>query len=61
VDARTVISRREGAKMAGEKLGPLSFSSLQPQRAPEVVQIDHTLVDVIASIAKTGSRSGVPG
>jgi putative transposase len=47
MDARTIIRRRDGAKRAREKLGPLSVSSLQPQRALEVVQIDHTLVDVI--------------
>jgi len=45
-DARTRIRRRDGAKKARE-LGPLSVSSLQPQRALEVVQIDHTLVDAI--------------
>lgn len=47
VDARTMIRRRDGAKRAREKLGPVKVSSLQPQRALEVVQIDHTLVDVI--------------
>ena len=41
------IRRRDGAKRAREKLGPLSVSSLQPQRALEVVQIDHTFVDAI--------------
>jgi len=46
VDARLRIRRRDGAKRARE-LGPLSVSSLQPQRALEVVQIDHTLVDAI--------------
>jgi putative transposase len=38
--------RRHGAKGAREKLGPLNVSSLQPQRDLDVVQIDHTLVDV---------------
>ena len=47
MDARTMIRRRDGAKRAREKLGPLRVSSLQPQRALEVVQIDHTLVDLI--------------
>jgi putative transposase len=47
VDPRTIIRRRDGAKRAREKLRPLSVSSLQPQRALEVVQVDHTLVDVI--------------
>jgi putative transposase len=47
VDTRILIRRREGAKREREQLGPLSVSSLQPQRALEVVQIDHTLVDVI--------------
>lgn len=47
VDTRILIRRREGAKRAREQVGPLSVSSLQPERALEVVQIDHTLVDVI--------------
>lgn len=42
VDARTTLHRRDGAKRAREKLGPLSVSSLQPQRPMELVQIDHT-------------------
>jgi putative transposase len=47
VDAHTIIRRRDGTKRAREELGPLSVSSLQPQRAREVVQIGHTMVDVI--------------
>jgi putative transposase len=47
VDTHILIRRREGAKRAREQVGPLSVSSLQPERALEVVQIDHTLVDVI--------------
>jgi putative transposase len=55
VDTRILIRRREGAKREREQLGPLSVSSLQPQRALEADQIDHTLVDVIVLIAKTVS------
>src|ERR1700722_18512098 len=47
VDARFMTRRRDGAKKARERFGPVSVSSLAPQRALEVVQIDHTPVDVI--------------
>ena len=47
VDASTALRRREGAKKAREKLRPLSISSLQPQRPMDLMQIDHTLVDVV--------------
>ena len=47
VDARIMMRRRDGAKKARERFGPVSVSSLAPQRALEVVQIDHTPVDVI--------------
>jgi putative transposase len=47
VDASTTLRRREGAKKAREKLRPLSISSLQPQRPMDLIQIDHTLVDVV--------------
>ena len=47
IDADTMLRRREGAKKAREKLRPLSTSSLQPRRPMDLVQIDHTLVDVI--------------
>jgi hypothetical protein len=60
VDARTIIRRRDGAKRAREKLGPLSVSSLQPQRALEVVQIDHTLVDVIVVDGENRQPIGRP-
>jgi putative transposase len=55
VDARLRIRRRDGAKRARE-LGPLSGSSLQPQRALEVVQIDHTLVDAIVTVQPNEPR-----
>jgi putative transposase len=47
MDARTVMHRRAGAKRARERFDPISISSLQPHAPLEVVQIDHTLVDVI--------------
>jgi putative transposase len=47
VDARIMIRRRDGAKKARERFGPVSVSTLVPNRALEVVQIDHTPVDVI--------------
>jgi putative transposase len=59
VDAHTKIRRRDGAKKARE-LGPLSVSSLQPQRALEVVQIDHTLVDAIVVHRESRQPIGRP-
>ena len=47
IDAHTVLRRREGAKKAREKLRPLSTSSLQPEKPLDLLQIDHTLVDVV--------------
>ena len=47
IDADTVLRRREGAKKAREKLRPLSTSSLQPEKSLDLLQIDHTLVDVV--------------
>ena len=47
LDARSSLRRREGAKKAREKYQAVNTSSLKPQRPLELVQIDHTLVDVI--------------
>jgi len=47
VDARIMVRCRDGAKKARERFGPVSVSTLVPNRALEVVQIDHTPVDVI--------------
>jgi putative transposase len=47
VDARFAMTKREGAKAARDKFGPVGASNLRPQRPMEVLQIDHTPVDVI--------------
>jgi putative transposase len=47
VDARLAATKREGAKAARDKFGPIGASNLRPQRPMEVLQIDHTPVDVI--------------
>jgi putative transposase len=47
VDARLATTKREGAKAARDKFGPVGASNLRPQRPMEVLQIDHTPVDVI--------------
>jgi len=47
LDARIVIRKREGAKSAREKLGPVAISSLQANHPMDLLQIDHTPVDVI--------------
>jgi putative transposase len=47
LDVSVVIRKREGSKRAREILGPVRFSSLRPELPLEVLQIDHTPVDVI--------------
>ena len=47
LDQRLVIQKREGARRAREKLGPVQVSSLRPEWPLDIVQIDHTPVDVI--------------
>jgi TetR/AcrR family transcriptional repressor of nem operon len=41
------VRRRFGAVAARQRFGPVGWSSLQPTLPLEVVQIDHTLVDVV--------------
>jgi putative transposase len=40
-------AKREGSKKARELLGPVAISTLRPEQPMEVLQIDHTPVDVI--------------
>jgi putative transposase len=47
LDLRLVIQKREGSKKAREKLGPFTISTLRPEFPMDVLQIDHTPVDVI--------------
>src|SRR6516225_10166748 len=47
LDLEFVIRKREGAKKAREKLGPVLISTLRSEVPLDIVQIDHTLVDVI--------------
>lgn len=47
LDLRMVTAKREGSKKARELLGPVAISTLQPERPMDVLQIDHTPVDVI--------------
>ena len=47
LDLKLVLSKREGAKKAREKLGPVLVSTLRADLPLEVVQIDHTQADVI--------------
>ena len=47
LDLRLVTAKREGSKKARELLGPVAISTLQPERPMDVLQIDHTPVDVI--------------
>jgi putative transposase len=44
---RLAMTKREGAKAARDKFGPVGVSRLRPERLMEVSQIDHTPVDVI--------------
>jgi putative transposase len=47
LDLRLAIRKREGSKKAREKLGPVGISSLQSELPLDILQIDHTPVDVI--------------
>jgi putative transposase len=47
LDQRRVVQRRLGAKAARQRYARVGVSSLQPTLPLEVVQIDHTLVDVV--------------
>jgi putative transposase len=47
LDLRIATTKREGSKKAGELFGPVSISTLRPEHPMDVLQIDHTPVDVI--------------
>jgi len=47
LDMRLVLQRRHGSKKAREKLGPVNISTLRPESPMDVLQMDHTPVDVI--------------
>lgn len=47
IDLRTLTARREGARAARERFGPVQTSSLNPEHPLALVQIDHTMVDVM--------------
>ena len=47
LDIRTSLQKREGAKKARQQVGRVYVSSLRPEAPMELLQIDHTLVDVI--------------
>jgi putative transposase len=46
IDLHTLTVRREGARATRERFGPVQTSSLNPAVPLDVVQIDHTEVDV---------------
>jgi putative transposase len=60
LDLRLVIRKREGSKRAREKLGPVNHSSLRPELPMDVLQIDHTPVDVIVVDKETRRSIGRP-
>jgi putative transposase len=47
VCARQAVTKREGAKAARARFGPVKTSSLRDLLPLDLIQIDHTLVDVI--------------
>ena len=47
LDSRTAVAKRQGSPAAREKFGPVGVSTLCPDFPMDIVQIDHTLVDVI--------------
>lgn len=60
LDLRLVIRKREGSKKVREKLGPVNVSSLQPILPMDVLQIDHTPVDVMVVDAERRLSIGRP-
>ena len=60
LDLRLVIRKREGPKRAREKLGPVNVSTLQPALPMDVLQIDHTPVDVMVVDAERRLSIGRP-
>ena len=46
LDARLVTAKREGSKKARELYGPVGVSSLRAELPLDLLQIDHTLMDV---------------
>jgi putative transposase len=47
LDLRLATAKREGGKKAQELVGPVALSTLQPEHPTDLLQIDHTPVDVI--------------
>jgi putative transposase len=47
IDPKTLARRRLGARIARERFGPVQESTLSPDLPLEVVQIDHTPVDIV--------------
>jgi putative transposase len=47
LDPRYAMSRRQGSKAAREKFGPVGVSTLHADLPLDILQIDHTLVDVM--------------
>jgi putative transposase len=47
IDVRTQVTRRHGGRAARQQFGSVQTSSLHPDCPLDVVQVDHTEVDVI--------------
>src|SRR5215471_16241857 len=47
LDLGYVMRKREGSKRTRERLGPVRVSTLQSELPMDILQIDHTLVDVM--------------
>jgi putative transposase len=47
LDPRYAMAKRHGSKAARDKFGPVGVSSLHPDAPLDIVQIDHTRVDVM--------------
>jgi putative transposase len=47
LDARLALGKREGSKRAREKYGPVGVSTLRSDLPLDLVQVDHTLMDVV--------------
>jgi putative transposase len=54
------MAKRQGSKRAPEKFGTVGVSTLRPDFPLDVVQIDHTLVDVIVVDSEHRQSIGRP-
>jgi putative transposase len=60
LDPKTLTRRRLGARAAHERFGPVQPSTLAPDLPLQIVQIDHTPVDVVIVDEQSRQSIGRP-